>query len=417
MDRQEKIAATMTRWLVVAMCSPLFIGPGAATAQTPITQDQPHRITLNLTATPAVSMAVTWRTFATVANAGVELTEATDGPEFKDRAQTIPAQITPWRHHEGPDAVWYSAVLMGLKPATVYAYRVGAKGAWSEWNQFRTASAESEPFTFVFFGDPQNDIRSQVSRVFREAYRSVPDARFWLFSGDLTTTPSDDLWNEWFDAAGFIHATLPSIMVPGNHDYGTILLAGSRLRTDQPNLWRTQFTLPENGLPGLEETSYVIDYQGARFVMLNSNARLFEQSSWLDSVLTADRGTWTVVSFHHPIYSTGGGRDNRRSREVFQPVFEKHRVDLVLQGHDHTYTRSHKLANGGVVQTSGPGTIYVVSSSGPKMYKLNRQYESIMAAMGENVQLFQAITVEPGRLRYRAITPTGKVFDAFELTK
>ncbi len=391
--------------------------PSLLFTQIKVEKEEPHRIMLNLTATPATSMAVTWRTFKPVDDAVVEFTVATDGPAFKDQTLSVPAVRTPWNDEDGPDATWYSATLAGLRPATTYVYRVGAKGAWSEWNQFRTASDRPEPFTFVFLGDPQNDIRVHVSRVFREAYRTVPDARFWLFTGDLTTTPSDDLWNEWFEAAGFIHATLPSVMVPGNHDYGTILLAGARIHNNQPPLWRTQFTLPENGLPGLEETSYVIDYQGARFVMINSNTRLEEQAQWMDSVLTHHRGMWTIVAFHHPAYSSGGGRDNRKSREAFRPVFDKHHVDLVLQGHDHTYSRSKKLVNDAVVSSSEPGTVYVVSSSGPKMYPLNRQYAPIMATMSEGLQLFQAIRIDGRTLQYRAITAAGRTVDEFELKK
>lgn len=377
----------------------------------------PHRLLLNLTETPATSVALTWRTFKPVLDAMVEYAEATDGPTFKEATTTVPAKLTPWVHKDGPDATWYSAVLANLKPSTVYAYRVGTKGAWSEWNQFRTASDRSEPFSFVFLGDPQNDIRAHVSRMFREAYRSVPDARFWLFTGDLTTTPTDDLWNEWFEAAGFINATLPSIMVPGNHDYGSVVQAGAKIQNSEPPLWRTQFTLPENGLPGLEETSYVVDYQGARFVMLNSNARLDEQARWMDSVLTAHRGAWTIVAFHHPLYSTGGERDNRKSRDALRWVFDKHHVDLVLQGHDHTYSRSHKLVNDAVVEETQLGTVYVVSSSGPKMYPLNRRYEPVMAKMAEGMQLFQAIQIDGTTLRYRAITATGRTFDEFELKK
>lgn len=402
------------RWCLVVS---VLHAPCRLFSQVQISKDQPHRIMLNLTAMPATSIALTWRTFEPVRGAVVEYAEATDGPTFKDATTTVPAALTPWIRKDGPDATWYSIVLTNLKPSTTYAYRVGAKGAWSEWNQFRTASDRPEPFSFVFLGDPQNDIRAHVSRMFREAYRSAPDVRFWLFTGDLTTTPTDDLWNEWFEAAGFIHATLPSIMVPGNHDYGTILLAGARIHNSEPPLWRAQFTLPENGLPGLEETSYVVDYHSARFIMVNSNTRLEDQAHWMDSVLTVRRGTWTIVAFHHPVYSSGGGRDNRKSRDAFRWVFDKYHVDLVLQGHDHTYSRSQKLVNDAVVKPTEPGTVYVVSSSGPKMYPLNRLYAPIMASMSEGTQLYQVIRIDGSTLHYRAITATGRTFDEFELKK
>lgn len=41
--------------------------------------------------------------------------------------------------------------------------------------------------------------------------------------------------------------------------------------------------------------------------------------------------------YHDPAYSSGGNRDNRKLRETWTPLFDKHHVDLALQGHDHAY--------------------------------------------------------------------------------
>jgi len=36
------------------------------------------------------------------------------------------------------------------------------------------------------------------------------------------------------------------------------------------------------------------------------------------------------------------------------PLYEKYHVDLVLQGHDHVYARTHKIAQDRIVDPSAP---------------------------------------------------------------
>ncbi|MEZ5396365.1 MAG: metallophosphoesterase family protein [Bryobacterales bacterium] len=101
-------------------------------------------------------------------------------------------------------------------------------------------------------------------------------------------------------------------------------------------------------------------------------------------------------------------------RELLQPIYDKHRVDLVLTGHDHTYARSN-LTVGANVQSGDAGTVYVVSVSGPKMYELERK--DWMQRAAEDTQLFQKIRIDGDRLRYESYTARGALYDAFELQK
>jgi hypothetical protein len=138
-------------------------------------------------------------------------------------------------------------------------------------------------------------------------------------------------------------------------------------------------------------------------------------------VLTDNPNTWTIITFHHPIYSSSEGRDNAALRELWQPVFDEFRVDLVLQGHDHSYARSglmefeENVATGVTAMSENGGTVYVVSVSGPKMYEVER--ESFFSRAAENTQLYQIIHVDGGELRYEARTAIGALYDAFTLRK
>jgi acid phosphatase type 7 len=379
--------------------------------------DLPERIILNLTAEPATSQAVTWRTHHSVADPRAQIAPASGSASFDEHARSVDARSQTVSLDHGRSVAFHAVVFEGLAPDTLYAYRVGADGAWSEWNQFKTAKAKPAPFAFIYFGDPQEEIRSKCSRVFRTAYKQAPDADFWHFVGDLVDDGDrDGQWGELFDAMGWIPRTTPMIMLPGNHEYPNrrkIMEEDYRLFP----LWRPHFTLPENGPAGLEETVYTIDYQGVRLVMLNGNERLQDQARWLERVLAGQPQPWTIVAIHQPVYSTGKYRNNPMLQDLFVPIFDKYAVDLVLQGHDHTYSRSARLKNGARVSPHESGTVYVVSVSGPKSYPVNPRYQHLMDASGTGRQLFQVIRVAPHELNYQSFDATGALFDAFVLEK
>ena len=127
---------------------------------------------------------------------------------------------------------------------------------------------------------------------------------------------------------------------------------------------------------------------------------------------------WTVVSHHHPVYSAAPGRDNAELRQAWQPVYDKYKVDLVLQGHDHAYLRtelrSYVNVPTGAAARSPAGTMYVVSVSGPKMYS-----KGVASGVrrAHNTQLYQVITVNGDELKYQAKTATGELYDGFTLKK
>lgn len=378
--------------------------------------DIPKRIILNLTINPSSSMAVTWHTKESHPESFVEFAKSTNWIEFKDSTVKIPATMSEL-NYKGNKSYSYSAILSQLKPNTLYTYRVGYDSVVSEWNQFMTASESSQPFRFVYFGDPQNEILEDLSRVFRKAILTAPDASFWLFAGDLTDLPDESMWEEWFEATGFIHRIVPSIMAIGNHDLYFEVINGKKIKTNKYPLWQSLFTLPENGPDGMEETVYYVDYQGVRFVVLNTNYGLKEQADWLEDVLSNNPNKWTIVTYHHPVYSTGEGRDNKTIRETFMPIFDRYSVDLVLQGHDHTYARTHKIYQGRISEDESKGTVYITSVSGPKQYPANPMYKDLIAKLGTFTQLFQVIDIQNDRLIYNSYTTAGELYDHFELKK
>jgi 3',5'-cyclic AMP phosphodiesterase CpdA len=374
----------------------------------------PRRVVLTWRDDPARTQAVTWRTDGKVDEAFAEIAEAGANPRFGATARRSPARTTPVPVDD--TVVYYhEARFSALRPATQYAYRVGDGETWSEWFHFRTASTDPDPFSFIYLGDAQNDIRSLWSRAIRSAFMAAPHARFVLHAGDLVNVgESDREWGEWFSAGGWLNAMIPQVPAVGNHEYGRLDRDDSG---ELSRFWRPQFALPEDGPEGLTETVYAFDYQGVRVIVLNSQRddMLAEQAAWLEARLKDNRNRWTVVAFHHPVFSLATTRDNPRLRDAWKPLFDAYGVDLVLQGHDHTYGRGQNLAEGTSHREDG-GPVYVVSVSGPKMYEVGQQRDWA-TRRGANLQLYQIISVSNQTLRYEARTVTGELFDAFEIAK
>lgn len=371
----------------------------------------PDRIILTWAGDPSVSQAVTWRTDASIEEAFAQIAAADPSPDFVDGKIQVGAITTPLKTHTGL-ANFHSVNFTGLEPGLRYAYRVGSEKGWSEWFQFRTASDRPQAFSFIYIGDAQNATLSMWSRVIRAAVLDEPDARFIVHSGDMMNHGNNDPeWGEWFAAAGWINGMIPSMPAIGNHEYYRINEKGTELSP----LWRPHFTLPQAGIEGIEETVYSVDYQGCRFVVLNSIEKLDEQAEWLEGVLADNTCRWTFAVFHHPVYSSAKGRDNKKLRALWKPLLDTYHVDVVLQGHDHTYARGRNRAEGSEGRGGQSGPVYVVSVSGPKMYDLTD--ERWMDVAAENTQLYQVLSVNADTLRYRSMTVTGDLYDAFDLIK
>lgn len=390
-------------FFVIALCCSVAQGR----AQSEAISNQPDRIMLTWSADPSSTQSVSWRATGAGDKIIGQIAEEQSHPDFETQAQTVVGTRQYLARGEQRDA--YNQVnFTNLKPGTTYTYRVGDGTNWSPWNQFRTAG-KSGDFSFIYLGDAQNDLRSRWSRTIRRAFQQESNARFIVHAGDLINrSNTDEEWGEWYEGGGFIHQMIPAIPTPGNHEYrrdstGSLVL--------DPH-WKVQFSLPKNGPVGLQDAVYYLDYQDLRIVSLNSQLIMLDslaantQEKWLESVLASSTKKWNIVVMHHPVYSTAKKRDNTILRERFKPILEKYGVDLVLQGHDHTYAR-------GSLGRKRP--VYLLSVAGPKMYESDS--ERWMDVATAQTQLYQVIKLTTDKLYFASYKLNGQLFDSFELSK
>ena len=388
------------------------------------------RIVLSPAADAARGAGVAWRTDTRQTAAEAQIAQEIDGPLLGYTARTVTGTTGPIQNENG-QALYHQVRFDGLKPDTRYVYRVRAADGWSEWLPFRTAKAEFAPFRFIYLGDTQNDILEIGSRVIRSAFKEAGPAALVVHAGDLVAQREvkvhDDEWGEWTEAGGRAFAMTPQLPATGNHEYvDHILPGGKESRVLGPH-WALQFALPDNGAEGVKATSYFVDYQGVRFIVLDGTAALDlggleAQTRWLDAALASSPARWNVALFHQPIYTCARPQDTEELKAAWKPIFDARSIDLVLQGHDHCYGRVSNPAGAEASRADSAagrpqGPVYVVSVTGSKMYGLNDRADAQPVRAAENTELYQLIDVEADRLSFRAFTATGQLYDAFTLTR
>jgi hypothetical protein len=316
----------------------------------------------------ATTMTVTWNTDS-VANPSVVQygTSASYGLEAEGSAL----------QSKGPLGAIHEVELTGLDPDTVYHYRVGGPGDWSENFSFRTgvSSDGCEPVRFVAMGDGRSDDSfgpsPKWSSILTEAILKEP--AFVVLTGDQVKEGDEvDQWVNWLEATASGSWALPIMPSLGNHDDDNVDGDGA--------MYNQIFSLPPNESSGTEDF-YFFTYGDAIFVslsMMTFNGDGFaQQAAWLDKVLTDNPRTWKFVFFHHPIYTGVLGIPgllelNHPPNELGQnaalvPVFDEHQVDMVLMGHNHHYQRFVPMCCGGGDDMGVPtgstetGTTYVIT--------------------------------------------------------
>ncbi len=376
--------------------------------------DRPDHVVLTWSDDPRTTMTIQWRTSRNVSEARVRYRQ-----QGQDHAATVvTAQTRPLRTPNiinDPLIHLHAITLTGLRPGTTYEYALNdiTRDGWTEWTAFTTAPATPTDFTFTYMGDAQTDLDDWGDTLGR-AFGKFPESAFYILAGDLVNRGHDrDDWDSFFHNAEGVFDRRAFVPVLGNHEV---------LEGKPPTLYLSFFNLPQSGPPSIEpERAYAFEYGNALFVILDSNLDPKLQTRWLDEQLGRSQATWKFVSFHHPVYASHPERNHEHLLREWAPVFDRHGVDMVLQGHDHAYLRTHAMHGNERVDhptIEKRGTYYVVSVSGTKFYPQasGRDYTAVALERTPTYQIIR-IQVAEDRLHYRAFDDEGKVRDELVIDK
>ena len=253
----------------------------------------------------------------------------------------------------------------GLQANTTYYYTVEKNGVETEVQEYRTGSFDSVKMLYV--GDPQigaskgqpqngealvadagaantaarNDAFGW-NRTLEIATQQNPDVNFIISAGDQVNKTGQAKEEEY---AGYLSpdvlASLPVATTIGNHDS---LNADYTYHFNNPNA--TSYGETEAG------GDYYYSYGDGLFIVLNTNNyNVAEHEQAIAEAVASDPdAAWRVVTIHQDIYGTGldhSDTDGMILRTQLTPIFDEYDIDVVLQGHDHTYSRSKLLYGDG----------------------------------------------------------------------
>ncbi|MFB9326719.1 purple acid phosphatase family protein [Paenibacillus aurantiacus] len=364
------------------------------------------------------SRAFTWFTNNPKAGTVIQLVEGkATNAAFDGGSRSIIARTgtTQPLAESGKQQGVHKVNVMDLKPDTLYTYRVGTgeDGEWSEPAQFTTAPVATDAFTFLNVTDSQGVSEADFKlwgNTLSRAFDVFPDSRFIVHNGDFTENPKDEnAWRAFFASAGGILPSVPLMPVAGNHDE----VEGNAEQ------FVSHFNTPSNGAAGsIPGTTYSFDFGSAHIVVLNTESNLKGQVDWLRKDLAFTDKPWKIVALHRGPY----GGNSYKKLDKWVDVFDQFQVDLVLQGHNHEYSRSYPLRGGKTVGNGDSpvqnreGTVYVVANTaGPKFNEKKEDQFYHKVHFQNSKQMFAGITIKGDSLVYEAYDVDGVKLDSFEI--
>lgn len=358
------------------------------------------------------SKGFTWYTSKASIKSEVQVVEkTTDSPNFNGAVtfsgdSFIPDNKTdavpPTNEITTKQEFGHKVKATGLKADTTYYYRVGDSSVnlWSNVYEFKTAPKDGA-FTFIDLADPQAKDFGEASLAadsIKKAIKTVDGSKFLAINGDIVDDGKKEFeWDWLFNGIGDDLKNTTIVPVAGNHESGK-------------NTFIDHFNLPVSGDQNTESGAYYsYDYSNAHFVVLNNNENSAEyadfsksQLEWMkaDIAKARDNGSkWIITLMHKGPYTTSNHATDKDImgdngvRTKLAPQMESLGIDLVLQGHDHIYSRTKAIKPDGTAEDGSTikesfngqsieykvnpnGTIYLnPATAGPKTYYKNKKID------------------------------------------
>ena len=356
--------------------------------------------------------------------------------------------------------------LTGLNPGSSYFYEIGSFsstyfGTGNTYFSTLPATDAEAPYQFLVLGDcgtgqqEQIDVKNAVVSAFGQHFDGVlllgDNAYQSGFDDEYQSNFFNNKYNEIFENTVIWPA-------PGNHDYN------NHIPFSPAPAYYNIFNCPTNGesggVPSGTEKYYSFDHGNIHFVSLDSYdeplSASAQMATWLSADLAANDKEWLIAFWHHPPY-TKGSHDSDNPffldgelvdmREQILPILENYGVDLVLNGHSHSYERSmlidghygysnsfgpqHIMDSGSgdfptdcpyekmtTLEAGHQGTVYcVMGNSGKTSSTASGWPHPIMYSYTASEVGAILLDVEANRLDATLITGNSAVFDHFTIVK
>ena len=349
--------------------------------------------------------------------------------DFKD-AKVLDATVIEKTNLPGYSS--NQVTLDGLEPDTEYMYRFSNGDAFSEVKTFKTGGKGN--FSFFAAGDPQigAGFEDEDEKGWDKTLKLLPgldsSASFLLSLGDqVNIADNERQYDAYINRDGFNGLTLAPII--GNHDSGN-------------HAYTEHFKVPNVQDEGTTKagSNYYYVYNNTLFICLNTNKADFAEHKATIEKAIADNPNvkWRVVTFHQPPYTVAThalDKDVLNIRANLVPILKENKIDLVLNGHDHVYTRTHVMDGTKPIiewkdgenkeapseYVNPKGIIYVTtnSASGSKFYNIkNEDFEYSAVKNQEKVPNISNVKVTDNSIEVTTYRTSDKsIVDSFKIVK
>lgn len=362
---------------------------------------------LTWTEDPTSSMTIQWITSASTSESTVFYKNSTTNEktwhETSGTYRALP-QEKPYIVHR--------VVLRNLQPDTIYKFHVGDAATSYK---FRTMPQDlRKPIRFLVGGDACNSTIERFRQMCATASKANP--RFAIIGGDIAysapkegTVENFSRWCDFFrcwmkemkDKDG---CHIPLFVTIGNHE-----VAGHFKKTLEAAPFYYAF---------FEKSVYHFGFSKyAHFTFLDSghtHGIKGSQKGWIEQTLKKHTNyLHRFVIYHVGAYpSVGDFQDHVRDRirKHWVPIFEKYKVDVCFESHDHAYKRTYPLLGD---KPHPDGIVYYGDGSwGGKTREPKSEREYIAHARG--VQQVLVVELYEDKRLFWALDLEGKEFDHFE---
>jgi predicted phosphodiesterase len=273
-------------------------------------------------------------------------------------------------------------IVKNLKEDTNYYYQVMQNGKWQDAEVYTTKSFSE--FSFLYVGDPQigasknqtsteqekmvsagNEVSSTAAdnlaarndgynwnNILNDAVKDHSNVSFIVSAGDQVNAGKNEREYAAYLGADAL-TSLPVATTIGNHDSVSNQYS---LHFNNPNAFSSK---DANYIQGQTEagTDYYYSYGNVLFIVLDTNNyNCATHENVMKKAISENKDAkWRIVVFHQDIFGSGydhSDSDGMVLRTQLTPLMDKYDIDVVLQGHDHTYSRTYQLQGDGKDHTA-----------------------------------------------------------------
>ncbi len=302
-----------------------------------------------------------------------------------------------------------------LKPNQYYYFNSPVDG---KQYSFKTAPENLEkPFVFAEGGDVGSD--EQVVAKCHQMAGSW-DPLFAFLGGDLAYANGAEitkwvkylkLWSQ--NMRGPKGNLIPMLVTIGNHE----VEGGNGMKPENAPFFYSLF----GGNPAKFTDGAYANYDFGNYLRLISldsdhTKSIPSQNSWLEQSLKEGEAFDFVFPAYHvpayPSYRPYTGSGSTEIRKNWTPLFDKYKVPIVFEHHDHAYKRTHPLVNQEIVKE---GVVYLGDGSwGRAPRKLNSTVRPYLAVAKSSLNIIK-VTVDMNKVLFEAYNEKEEIIDSFEI--